>query len=141
MLPLRLASLQRETAGRVSATNCAHEPGGLSLTRPFGSPSPGGRGKVGAASGRRFMGRPPGRAPATNCAHEPGGLSLTRPFGSPSPGGRGKVGTASGRRFMVKSGRYIVAPVGRGPWTVRVKKATDGLFGQPVRNRLLVGDS
>jgi len=29
----------------------------VSLTRPFGPPSPGGRGKVGAAYGRRFMGR------------------------------------------------------------------------------------
>src|SRR5712692_11961518 len=50
-------ALRERPPGRVSATNCAYEPGGLSLTRPFGSPSPGGRGKVGAASGRRFMGR------------------------------------------------------------------------------------
>src|SRR5713226_8137359 len=42
--------------GRAPATNCAHEPGGLSLTRPFGPPSPGGRGRAGAAYGRGFMG-------------------------------------------------------------------------------------
>ena len=68
----RLGVGRERPPGRVSATNCAHEPGGLSLTRPFGPPSatdpvvalppasmqssPGGRGKVGAASGRRFMG-------------------------------------------------------------------------------------
>ncbi|HLQ24712.1 MAG TPA: hypothetical protein VK138_02410, partial [Acidiferrobacterales bacterium] len=31
-----------------------------------------------------------------------------------------------------ESGRYLVAPVGRGPGMVRVKKATDGLFQQSV---------
>src|SRR5229473_3178625 len=40
-----------------------------------------------------------------------------------------RVDNFSGREI----GRYLVAPVGRGPGMVRVKKATDGLFQQPVR--------
>ena len=41
--------------GHAAAANCAHDPGGLALSRPFGPPSPEGRGKFEAASGRRFM--------------------------------------------------------------------------------------
>src|SRR5229473_1688274 len=33
-----------------------------------------------------------------------------------------------------ESGRYLVAPGGRGPGMVRVKKVTDGLFQQPARD-------
>src|SRR5713226_7947556 len=40
----RLQQERERPPGRAPATNCVHEPGGLSLTRPFGPPSPGGRG-------------------------------------------------------------------------------------------------
>jgi len=63
-------SLRQRPPGRAVATNCTPERAVSSLTRPFGPPSPDGRGKIGAACGRRFMGRPLGRAVAMNCAHE-----------------------------------------------------------------------